>query len=200
MTAERIYTVAGTGVCGTTGQGGPCRRRSYGTRWPSPSTAPATCSWPTAATSRCFWRRRAPGPTTGPRSAPATSASSWGGRGATGRISPTVSPPPGRRPSSTTPAAWPSARPARSSSPTASCRSSESCQSTTGMLFGRAMTAGTSTRWPEPCRSRPPRDPGTARVGAHPDGDPVGLAVSSSGALSYSDARLDTVRVIGARH
>ena len=64
MTAGHLYTVAGTGVCGTAGQGGPSRRRSCGTRWPWPSTARATCSWPTAATSPCCWPRRRAGPST----------------------------------------------------------------------------------------------------------------------------------------
>ena len=36
--AGHLYTVAGTGVCGSAGQGGPRRRPSSGIRWPSPST------------------------------------------------------------------------------------------------------------------------------------------------------------------
>ncbi len=126
--AGHLSTVAGTGVCGSAGQGGPlaaaqlwnpvavtvdrARRPARG-RQRRPVRAPG------AGARRDLLRHR--------RSAPATSAWSWAGPGATGRISPTVRPRPAQTAELNDPRASPSARPARSSSPTASCTSSGWC-------------------------------------------------------------------------
>ena len=118
---------------------------------------------------------------------------------ATSRISPTACPPRAWRPSSTTPAGSPSARPARCSSPTASCTSSGWCPPTTGVLFGRSMTAGDlySVGRRAPGR-RPPRGSGTARAGCSPRWGRRSASRCRRRARCPTATRsLDTVRVIG---
>ena len=128
MTAGHLYTVAGTGVCGSAGQGGPVAAAQL---WNPVAVAVDSAGDLLVADDgdqSVLLAPRAAGPSTAPRSAPATSASSWAGRAGTSRISPTVSPRWARPRSSTTPGGSPSVRPARCSSPTASCRSSEWCR------------------------------------------------------------------------
>ena len=59
----------------------------------------------------------------------------------------------------------------------------------------------TSTPWPAPSRSTTPAGLGDGtRWVLTQMGTPIGVAVSPSGALYYSDASFDTVRVIGGGH
>jgi NHL repeat-containing protein len=70
--------------------------------------------------------------------------------------------------------------------------------STTGTLFGRAMTAGDLYSVAGALPVATPEGPGNGtRWVLTRMGTPVGLAVSPSGKLYYSDANLDTVRTIG---
>ncbi len=94
MTAGHLYTVAGTGVCGTAGQGGPVAAAQL---WDPVAVAVDSARRPGGG------RRRRPVRAAGARarrdllrhrrSARATSASSWAGRAATSRISKTGSRP-----------------------------------------------------------------------------------------------------------
>ena len=70
--------------------------------------------------------------------------------------------------------------------------------STTGVLFGRAMTAGDlySVAGALPVATAEGPGDGTHWVLTRM-GTPVGIAVSASGNVYYSDASLDTVRMIG---
>jgi NHL repeat len=70
---------------------------------------------------------------------------------------------------------------------------------TTGVMFGRMMTAGDlySVAGAVPVATAEGVGDGTRWVLTRM-GMPIGVAVSSSGALYYSDGSLDTVRVIGA--
>jgi trimeric autotransporter adhesin len=70
--------------------------------------------------------------------------------------------------------------------------------STTGVLFGRAMTAGDlySVAGALPVATAEGPGDGTHWVLARM-GTPVGIAVSPSGTVYYSDGSLDTVRMIG---
>ena len=130
MTAGHLYTVAGTGVCGI---GRPGRPRGGGAALEPGGRGRRRRGRPVRGRQRRPVRaarsRRTAGPSTAPRSAPATSASSWagragyqpyladgaprGGRGGGAQRSPRPRPRPDRR--------------ARSS-PTASCRSSGWCR------------------------------------------------------------------------
>jgi NHL repeat len=70
--------------------------------------------------------------------------------------------------------------------------------STTGTLFGRAMTAGDLYSVAGALPVATPEGPGNGtRWVLTRMGTPVGLAVSPSGNLYYSDASLDSVRTIG---
>ena len=66
------------------------------------------------------------------------------------------------------------------------------------MLFGRAMTAGDlyTVAGALPVATAEGLGDGTHWVVTRM-GTPVGIAVSPSGAVSYSDGSLDTVRMIG---
>jgi hypothetical protein len=70
--------------------------------------------------------------------------------------------------------------------------------STTGALFGRAMTAGDfySVAGARPVATAEGPGDGTQWVLTRM-GTPVGIAVSPSGTVYYSDGSLDTVRMIG---
>ena len=122
MAAGHLYTVAGTGVCGTAGQGGPVAAAQL---WNPVAVAVDGAGDLLVADSgdQSVLLAAVQG---GSHYGTAVGAGDLGvvvgGSGdATGRISPTGSPPPVRRRSSTTPAASPSDPPARCSSPTASC-------------------------------------------------------------------------------
>jgi len=67
------------------------------------------------------------------------------------------------------------------------------------MLLGRAMTGGDlyTVAGALPIKTAVGLGDGTQWVLTHME-TPSGLAVASSGAVSYADAGLDTVRVIGA--
>ena len=69
---------------------------------------------------------------------------------------------------------------------------------TTGVLFGRTMTAGHlySVAGAVPIETAEGLGDGTRWVRTQM-GTPIGIALSSSGALSYSDRSLDQVRLIG---
>ena len=196
MTAGRLSTVAGTGVCGTTGQGGPMRRRSCGTRSPSRSTAPATYWWPTAATSRCCWPPARGGTYYGTAVGAGDIGVVVGGHGELRAVS--------RRralrhrpdrPSSTTPAGL-------AVGPTGALFVTDGFMhvirvvpATAGTLLGRAMAAGRLYTW---LAGALPVGPGRARDGTPwvltQMGTRVGPRRGAAGAVSYADAGFDTVR------
>ena len=184
MTADHIYTVAGTGVCGTTGQGGPCL---------GPALEPGR---------RHHRRRRRPAGGRQRRPVGASGAARTGTYygttigagdigvvvGGTGSYGPYLT--------DGLPATGPTAElndpRCLAVGPTGALYVSDGFMhvirvvpATSEMLLGRAMTGGISTRWPEPSRSRPPPDPGTAHGGCSHMGIPSGLVVAPSGAVSY---------------
>ena len=133
-----LYTVAGTGVCGSAGQGGPQRSAQL---WDPVAVAVDAAGDLVVADSgdqSVLLAPVRPGTFYGSVVGAGDIGVVMGGPGATGRISPTACRPTAPRPSSTTPAASPSGQPARSSRPTASCTSS-----------------GSSRRRPAPCSAGP---------------------------------------------
>ena len=128
MRAGHLYTVAGTGVCGSAGQGGPVAAAQVWNPVAVAADSTGDLYVATTATSPSCSHRHAAGPSTAWWWARVTSASWWAGRAGTSRILLTASPRWASPQSSTTPGDSPSAQPARCSSPTGSCRSSEWCR------------------------------------------------------------------------
>ena len=165
MTADRIYTVAGTGVCGTTGQGGPM---SSAQLWNPVAVTIDGAGDMLVADS-------------GDQSvllAPARTGTYYGTTigagdigvvvGGTGSYGPYLA--------DGLPATGPTAElndpRGLAVGPTGALYVSDGFMhvirvvpATSGMLLGRAMTGGISTRWLEPSRSRPLSDPVTAHGG-----------------------------------
>ena len=198
VTAGHLATVAGTGICGTAGQGGPIASAQL---WdPVAVTVDGAGDLLVADNGDQSVLLASPrgGTYYGTRSARTTSGWWWVGPAATGRISPTASPPPARPPSSTTPGGSPSGRRGPCSSPTGSCTSSGWCRRPPGRSSGRPMAAGDlyTVAGALPVKTAAGLGDGTRWVLTRM-GTPVGIAVSPSGTVYYGDGSLDTVRAIG---
>ena len=190
VTAGELTTVAGTGVCGSAGQGGPLAAAQLSNPVAVTLDAPADLLVADGGNQSVLWPRRRADPSGGrPLSARATSAcrrwAAWGygpyladGLSATG---PTAE--------LNDPRAWRSDRRARCSSATGSCTSSGSSRRWAARLLGRHMVAGHLNTPSAPCRPPVSSRQGQRRhpLGRHADGDAgrrggvgVGVVVSTS--------------------
>ena len=200
VTAGHLATVAGTGVCGSAGQGGPMSgRRALEPGGGGARPRPATSSSRTAATSRCCWR-------------PPPGATYWGTAVGAGDIGVVVGGTGGYGPyladglSATGETAELNDPRGVAVGPTGALFVSDGFMQavrvvpeTTGTLVGRHMVAGdlNTAVGAVPVSSSAGLGDGTKWVVTRV-GTPAGVAVSSRRvALYVSDAGLDTVRVIG---
>ena len=198
MTAGHLYTVAGTGVCGSAGQGGPVAAAQL---WNPVAVAVDSAGDLLVADD-------------GDQSvllAPARSGTFYGSAVGAGDIGVVVGGTGGYQPylADGVPAVSVAAElndpRGLALGPTGALFVTDGrmqvirvVPSTTGVLFGRAMTAGDlySVAGALPVATAEGPGNGTRWVLTRM-GTPVGIAVSSSGNVYYSDASLDTVRMIG---
>ena len=198
MTAGHLYTVAGTGVCGSAGQGGPVAASQL---WNPVAVAVDSAGDLLVADN-------------GDQSvllAPARTGTYYGTAVGAGDIGVVVGGTGGYQPylADGVPAVGEAAElndpRGLALGPTGALFVTDSLMqvirvvpSTTGTLFGRAMTAGDLYSVAGALPVATPEGPGNGtRWVLTRMGTPVGLAVSPSGKLYYSDANLDTVRTIG---
>ncbi len=200
MSAGRLYTVAGTGVCGTSGQGGPVAAAQL---WDPVAVAVDGAGDLLVADSGDQSVLLAP---------PAAGGTFYGAQVGAGDIGVVVGGTGSYGPyladglSATGPAAELNDPRGLAVGPTGALFVSDGFMhvirvvpASAGLLLGRTMSAGAlyTAAGALPVKTSAGLGDGTRWVLTHM-GTPTGVAVSPSGALYYADAALDTVRLIDA--